>query len=115
MIYENPKRPVRRNRLITVAKVDEVPENIGAIVDLEDASELALFHCAGEFYAVENFCPHRGASLADGLLDEANKIVRCALHAWAFDLTTGACLTEPSCGLETYQVTIENNEIKIRV
>ena len=45
-----------------------MPEGRGATVQLLSGMELALYHVGGEFYAIENFCPHKGAPLADGRL-----------------------------------------------
>ncbi len=115
MTHDNPKRPERTNRLIHIGEAADVPENIAATVDLEGGAELALFNCKGNFYALENFCPHRGAPLADGFLDETNATVMCALHAWEFDLRSGRCLTEPTCIVEVYEVLIEDGALKVRV
>jgi nitrite reductase/ring-hydroxylating ferredoxin subunit len=38
--------------------------------------------------------------------------VSCPLHAWAFDVTTGECLTDPDwAALTTYEVRVEGGEI----
>lgn len=109
----NPKLPERANRFFTVGRAEDLPEGAGAIIELDTGAELALFNVAGRLYAVENFCPHRGASLADGEI--CDHTVACALHGWQFDLRTGACLTEPESDIETYEVVVENGDIKIKV
>lgn len=109
----NFKRPERTGRLVTVGRVEDVPEGRGATVELEGGQELALYHVAGRFYAVENFCPHRGAPLADGQLCDAT--VECDWHGWRFDLSTGACLNRASAPVETYEVVIDDGWIKVRV
>jgi len=109
----NPKRPARTNRFFTVGRAEDLPEGAGAIIELDTGAELALFNVAGCLYAIENFCPHRGASLADGEL--CDHTVACALHGWQFDVRTGACLTEAESDIETYEVLIENGDIKIKV
>ncbi len=115
MSYTNPKKPTRANRLITIGRASDVPADTAATLTLEDNSEIALFNCAGSFYALENFCPHRGAQIVDGALDTQRQTVTCALHAWEFSLHTGECLNEQDCQIETYEVTIENANLKIRV
>jgi UDP-MurNAc hydroxylase len=43
-------------------------------------------------YAMERYCPHRGADLSIfGEVDGG--VLTCSLHGWQFDLETGACLT----------------------
>ncbi len=109
----NPKLPERANRFFIVGRAEDLPEGAGAIIELDTGAELALFNVAGCLYAIENFCPHRGASLADGEL--CDHTVACALHGWQFDLRTGACLTEAESDIETYEVVVENGDIKIKV
>ena len=109
----NFRRPARTGELVTVGRVEDVPEGRGATVELKSGAQLALFHVAGSFYAVENTCPHRGAPLADGNL--CGTTVECDWHGWRFDLRTGACLTHASDRVETYEVLIEDGWIKIKV
>jgi nitrite reductase/ring-hydroxylating ferredoxin subunit len=109
----NFKRPARTSALITVGRVEDVPPGCGATVELETGGELALFNVGGKFYATENFCPHKGAPLADGNL--CGGIVECDWHGWRFDLATGHCLTRRGADIETYEVIIEDGWIKIRV
>jgi len=98
---------------LTIGRVEDVPEDCGATVELEAGGELALFHTNGELYAIENFCPHKGAPLADGHLHGC--FVECARHGWRFDLRSGQCLTERGADVEKYEVVIEDGWIKIRI
>lgn len=111
--YENTRKPKREGKKITVGKITDIPIGRGATVQLKDGTEIALFNTNGEFYAIENFCPHKGYPLADSRL--YGKIVECDLHGWQFDLTTGECFTRKDCSLESYEVIIEEEMIKILV
>jgi len=111
--FTNPRRPPREGKLVTVGRVEDVPEGRGAAVELAGGRELALYNVGGHFYAVENFCPHRGAPLADGNL--CGHTVECDWHGWRFDLRTGACLNHAAEAVETYEVVVEDGWIKIRV
>ncbi len=42
--------------------------------------------------AIEDACNHAGASLAEGERDESGRCVVCPVHAYVFDLATGACV-----------------------
>ena len=107
----NARRPARTGEAVLVGRVEDVPEGRGATVELKDGKELALYHIGGEFYAIENFCPHKGAPLADGQL--AGHSVRCDWHGWRFDVRTGDCLNRPHAAVERYEVRIEDGWIKI--
>ncbi|HWS56800.1 MAG TPA: non-heme iron oxygenase ferredoxin subunit [Pyrinomonadaceae bacterium] len=109
----NLRRPPREGKLVTVGRVEELPEGRGATVELEGGKELALYRVGGEFFCVENFCPHKGAPLADGQL--SGHSVTCDWHGWRFDLRTGSCLNRPADSVETYEVVIEDGWIKIRI
>ena len=111
--FDNLKRPPRTGELVTVGRVEDLPEGRGATVELNDGKELALYNVGGEFYAIENFCPHRGAPLADGQL--CGHFVECDWHGWRFDLRTGGCLNRPDSAVEPYRVLIEDGWIKIEV
>ena len=112
-LYKNKRKPKREGRKITVGKTEDVPPGRGATVQLNDGSELALFNAGGRFYAIENFCPHKGAPLADSHL--YGNIVECDLHGWRFDVRNGKCSTKKNCSIENYEVVIEDDWIKILV
>ncbi len=109
----NLKRPARENTLVTVGRVEDVPDGRGATVELKNGRELALYNVGGQFYAIENFCPHKGAPLADGNL--CGHAIECDWHGWKFDVRTGACLNRNASPVESYEVLIEDGWIKIKI
>ncbi|MGI9035055.1 MAG: Rieske (2Fe-2S) protein [Pyrinomonadaceae bacterium] len=108
---ENKHKPKRDGKIVVVGKTADLPAGRGATVKLKDGAEVALFNAGGKFHAIENFCPHKGAPLADSRLSGSK--VECELHGWRFDVRTGVCLTKKSCSLESYEVLIEDDLIKI--
>jgi nitrite reductase/ring-hydroxylating ferredoxin subunit len=110
--FGNFKKPQREGQSVTVGRAEDVPPGRGATVELLSGAELALYNIDGQFYAIENFCPHKGAPLADGRL--CGQVVECDWHGWRFDLVTGRCLSNNS-SVETYEVVIEDGWIKILV
>ena len=48
---------------------------------------VALYHCDGQFYALDGVCPHQGGPLGKGAV--TNCIVTCSWHGWQFDVRTG--------------------------
>jgi nitrite reductase (NADH) small subunit/3-phenylpropionate/trans-cinnamate dioxygenase ferredoxin subunit len=112
-VHNNWRKPRREEKKITVGRVEAIPNGRGATVQLKGGGEIALFNVNGKFYATENFCPHKGAPLADSRL--YGNVVECDLHGWRFDVTSGECFTKKSCSIETYEVVIEDGWIKILV
>jgi len=110
--YNNPRKPVREGNKVTVGKAEDVPAGRGATVELLNGAELAIFNVDGKFFATENFCPHRGAPLADARL--YGHIIECDWHGWRFDVRNGDCLTT-DCPIESYEVVIEDGWIKVVV
>lgn len=109
----NKRKPIREGKIVTVGKAESVPPGRGATVKLKDGTEVALYNVAGTFYAIENFCPHKGYPLADSRL--YGNIVQCDWHGWRFDVRNGKCFTTPHCSIESYEVKIEDGWIKLVV
>jgi nitrite reductase (NADH) small subunit len=65
---------------------------------------VAVFHVDGAWFAVDDACPHHGASLGDGPV--RGTVVRCPWHEWPFDLTTGECQRAP--------VRVATHEVEVR-
>ncbi|HWF89913.1 MAG TPA: non-heme iron oxygenase ferredoxin subunit [Pyrinomonadaceae bacterium] len=95
-----------------VGRIDDLRPNTSISFELPDGNELAVYNVNGEFYAIDNSCPHRGAPLSEG--DLCGHIVECGLHGWQFDVRSGECLTVPET-IRTYQVTIEDQMIKVHL
>lgn len=97
---------------VTVAKTDELPPGQGMVAEVA-GKELALFNVGGTVYALDNTCVHRGGPLGEGDLD--GEVVSCPWHNWEYNVTTGACLTNPSACVATFPVVVDGNEIKVEL
>ena len=62
----------------TVARVGEIPEGEGRAFAV-NGRMIAVFHLAGEYTAINDTCPHMGASLATGYVED--EAVTCPWHA----------------------------------
>jgi NAD(P)H-dependent nitrite reductase small subunit len=91
-----------------VASVGEIPMGAGRMVEVAE-EEIALFNFNGQFHAISDMCPHRGASLAEGFLDGGK--VFCPWHCFDFNLKTGECSMVPSLRVQTYEVKVEGEDI----
>ena len=109
---DEPTRPGDTTETLAFGGADELRPGACARLELPDGNELAVYNVGGEFYATENFCPHRGAPLADGVL--CGHIVECGWHGWQFDVRTGECLTVTE-KLKTYRVRTEEGMLKVEI
>jgi nitrite reductase/ring-hydroxylating ferredoxin subunit len=105
-----PKESARARVAVTAGRVEELPPGHMAIVALPGGDELALYNLGGEFFATDNFCPHKGAPLTDGRL--YGDTIECGWHGWRFCVRTGEC-EENGSAVETYPVVIEEGFLKI--
>ena len=95
---------------IRAGNAQDLPPGTRKTVELPEGRELALFNVDGEFYAIDNICPHKGAPLAEGTLCE--HVLECEWHGWQFDVRTGDCLTVTE-KIQTFEVVVENGAIRI--
>jgi nitrite reductase (NADH) small subunit len=93
-----------------VAAIDELVEGEGKVV-VFGGEDVALFRIGEQVFAVENTCPHQGASLAEGWLEGEN--VSCPWHAWCFSLKTGQMTMGEYASINVYDVEIKDGNVSI--
>jgi nitrite reductase (NADH) small subunit/3-phenylpropionate/trans-cinnamate dioxygenase ferredoxin subunit len=96
----------------TVAKVGTIPEGQGAAFQVGDQT-VAVFNDGGKYYAIDDCCPHMGASLAEGDLQEG--IVACPWHAWRFCVHDGTWCDNRRIKIPSFDVRVVGDEIQVRV
>jgi len=109
---DNTTPPASTDQTVTVTEPDKIVPGAGARLDLPNGDQLAVFNVNGEYYAIGNFCPHKGAPLSEGLL--CGHIIECSWHGWQFDVRTGDCLTVNE-KIKTHRVQNENGVLKVEV
>ena len=93
---------------IRVASLDECPP--GRARELVAADRIvALFNVDGEFYALDEVCPHQGGPLGKGTLSGC--VVTCPWHGWQFDVRSGQHQTAASIQHTAFPVKVEGDEI----
>jgi len=95
---------------IQIADTAAVGANSGATFFVDDV-EVALFQTDGEWLAFEGRCPHKGASLGDGCVE--NAVVTCPWHDWQFDLRNGAAVGRSGSGVRTIPVQIDGTSVSV--
>jgi nitrite reductase/ring-hydroxylating ferredoxin subunit len=95
------------------ATVSELPAGQAKRVAI-NGRPVALFNVNGNYYALEDVCPHRGAPLSEGVCEGTEVI--CPWHGARFDLSTGRHLCPPAPhGVASYAVQVTGDEIQIDV
>jgi 3-phenylpropionate/trans-cinnamate dioxygenase ferredoxin component len=98
------------SQTFVVARIDDLAAGACIYFALPDGNELAVYNVDGEFYATDNFCPHKGAPLSEGVL--CGHVIECGWHGWQFDVRSGECLTVRET-IRTYRVVIEDGLVKV--
>ena len=123
-----------------VAPLADLPPGARKRVTVEGLA-IAVFNIGGEFFALQDRCPHRGGSLSEGRLTglveaaepgvytyaRGGEILRCPWHGWEFDVRTGLSRCTPEQWrartfevgveprVETYPVSVEDAHVVVTV
>ncbi len=77
--------------------------------DGPDGDAVLVIHHGGEFFAVQGECPHQGAPLCEGELE--NGELTCALHFWKWRIADGAPLEDAEAPLKRYALRIADGAV----
>jgi nitrite reductase/ring-hydroxylating ferredoxin subunit len=97
---------------IRVAALTDLPAGSCMTVQA-NGKAVALYNVEGTVFATDNTCLHRGGPLGDGQLE--GDVVTCPWHMWQYNVRTGENVMNPSVKVATYEVKVENGEIKVAV
>ncbi|MEA2871807.1 MAG: hypothetical protein QOH67_1783, partial [Hyphomicrobiales bacterium] len=104
-----------------VAPVEDIPPGHRKLVAVNGRA-VVVFNLGGEFFALNNRCPHKGGSLCEGkqtgLIQSSEpgeyrysrrgEIIRCPWHSWEFDIRTGQSWCDPQrLRTRRYAVSVE--------
>jgi nitrite reductase/ring-hydroxylating ferredoxin subunit len=113
-------------RRVVVGRVGEI-EPGGVKIVPEGKFGVGVYNVNGEYFALTNYCPHRGAPLCRGVvtgMTEAStpyesawvregEILRCPWHGWEFAIKDGTTVTEPKRQVKTFAVVVEGDTIML--
>ena len=109
-LFKKWKVNLTLQKFIPVATVAEM--KVGKVKKLlVNKRVVAMFYSRGNFYAIQNNCPHQNGDLADGYIKDGK--IYCPLHNWSFDLETGSYTFNAHMKLRVYDIRIENDTILI--
>ena len=97
---------------LTVAKVGDIPEGSAAAYEV-NGRVIAIFNDGGRYHAIDDTCPHMGASLSCGDLEGG--VVTCPWHGWRFRVCDGTWCDNPRIKIDSFEVRVEGDELQVRV
>jgi 3-phenylpropionate/trans-cinnamate dioxygenase ferredoxin subunit len=95
---------------IEAARLDEVPPGKSISITVAD-KPVGLFNVEGQIYAIDDICPHAGASLGLGHLN--GRIVTCAHHGMKIDVVTGCFPASTGFAVASYPVLVVAGKIMV--
>jgi nitrite reductase (NADH) small subunit len=109
-----------------VGKASEISEGDKKII-VANGRSIGVYNLGGQFFAIRNTCPHKGAALCTGITaafitssgpgnfeyEREGEIARCPWHQWEFDIKTGCMVVDPKMRTKTYEVTVERYDVSI--
>jgi len=98
---------------VKVATKSQVPEN-GLMGVQVEGKNLVLVNLNGEFFALDDECPHESAPLSDGQI--VGEEIECPWHSSHFDIRTGRVTMDPAeTGIATYKVRVVGDAVEVEI
>ncbi|MCP8312437.1 MAG: non-heme iron oxygenase ferredoxin subunit [Candidatus Methylarchaceae archaeon HK02M1] len=106
-------------KFVKVGETSEIPIGKMKKVKFEE-KEILITNVDGNYYAIENRCPHAGGDLSKGSLE--GKIVTCPRHGSRFDVTTGKAVSGPKIlflrfktkDVSSFEVKVEGKDLILK-
>lgn len=83
----------------SLCELGDLKAGRGLYVEI-DGMQLAVFLDEGRVAVLENRCPHAGASLAGGHVDDGHAV--CPWHGWSFRLSDGTLRSAGGVAVRVY-------------
>lgn len=96
----------------TVTKAGSIPEGQGATF-VVNGRLVAVFYEKGQYHAIDDLCPHMGASLGAG--EVCDGVVTCPWHAWRFSVCDGTWRDNPKLRIDRFEVRVVGDEVQVCV
>jgi nitrite reductase/ring-hydroxylating ferredoxin subunit len=87
-----------------LVRESEVPDDGSGLAFEVGSRRVALFRHDGRLHAIDDQCPHQGASLGMGIALAGE--VTCPWHAWHFDLSSGCNTDGLSARVEVFPLRV---------
>ncbi|MDO8989474.1 MAG: non-heme iron oxygenase ferredoxin subunit [Sideroxyarcus sp.] len=96
---------------LDVASTDELAPGMRRVVDA-DGLAVAVFNLGGEYFAIQDICPHDGGELAKGVLE--GEVIVCPRHGARFSVKSGSVLGPPAYeDIRTFSVRVVDGRVQV--
>jgi nitrite reductase (NADH) small subunit len=100
-------------QFIDIAALADIPLQ-GARLVKTTRGCIAVFRTADDqVFALDDRCPHKGGPLSEGIVHGTS--VTCPLHAWVFDMNSGAALGADVGAVRTYAIRVEGGRVLLDI
>ncbi len=103
--------PERADGFVYAAEASAVKEDAGVAVEF-GGNEIALFRVGDQVHAIDNACPHEGAPLAQGSVQ--NGVITCPWHGWTFHACSGCSLAPAGHDVAKYETLVEEGKVYVK-
>ncbi|MBF5005896.1 Rieske (2Fe-2S) protein [Diaphorobacter caeni] len=97
---------------IPAGRADALPPGARKLVFMGEGESILVMNVDGQYFAMENSCPHAGASIASGPC-EGHRL-SCPAHGLRFDIRSGECVGSPGMRLTTFAVDVVDGDLLLR-
>jgi nitrite reductase/ring-hydroxylating ferredoxin subunit len=95
-----------------IASVAELPPEGEAREFRFESGSVCVANSGGTFVALGNVCPHKGAPLAEGSVE--NERLVCPWHGWEFRLSNGQCINRLSATVQVFELIIHDESVFLK-
>ncbi len=98
--------------LIRVANTKDIASQSFELIEVR-GKKIIVYNIDGAYYATTTMCVHQGGPLEKGTLKGTT--ITCPWHAWQFNVCTGKAVLDNEVSIECYPVSIEGDQILVRI
>jgi nitrite reductase/ring-hydroxylating ferredoxin subunit len=97
---------------LPVVRTGEIPPGEGRTFEVAGRL-VAVFFDGNGYHAMDDLCPHMGASLGSGPLVDG--VVTCPWHAWRFGVCDGAWCDNPALKVDVFPTRLAGDMVEVQV
>ncbi len=98
---------------VRIGGLDQMPVEGRLKEFLAEGRPVCVARIGGVLAALDNECPHRGAPLSEGTIEDGHIV--CPWHGWCFDPRTGQEAINPAGHATVFPVRLQDQDVLCEV